>query len=370
MYSPFLKGFFSKEMIKLEKEEFKEEKDEKKVEKENKKEEKEKENNSVQNQKKEMDIYYSSYGYIKVGKPKDDSNNQILEFFQYKKNGIPKDCLYGTIYFKNITKEIKIQIKTFFNERAIYTLEKVDILSPLYLAVEKLFLQKKENINKDPKDNIEHITSKTQYSIFTCHKQIKELNILLSICENEIEDNELLLYLPIKSLSFSQYIKGNNIQISQGGKIASKINADAPQYVLGDLYYSFGKHYFEIILLTEPIASSVIIGVATKRNQKDKYSYDVNDFYGLILSDVILISSEKGKQVKKEYNKIEPFGINDIVGVLLEFKTEGLEISFYKNKLCLGVAYRLLSTENVYYPSVSLGIAGSKVQISNQIDFP
>ena len=81
------------------------------------------------------------------------------------------------------------------------------------------------------------------------------------------------------------------------------------------------------------------------------------------------ITSKGGKEEKKEYSK-EQIAINDIIGVLFEFKKEGLEISFYKNKICLGVAFNKIYNERVFFPAVSLGIAGSKVQISNQIDFP
>ena len=329
-----------------------------------------------QKNKNKLNIYYSSYGYIKIlksDKPEENINNELLKFIQVKISKDFQNPIKGTIYHKNFKSEITLKIKTFFNEREIYPLEKVDIFSPLHLAVEKIFSQIKDNKNNNSEKNpanIEYITPKTQYRIFSCHKEIKELNTSLCIFENEIMDNELLLYLPIKDLSFSQYIKGYNIQISKKGKIASKLNDDAPQYVLGDLYYSFGKHYFEINLLTEPIAASVIVGVATKRNQKDKYTYDVNNFYGIILSDLKLISSERGKQIKKEYNKKESFGINDIVGVMLDFKKDGLDVYFYKNKICLGLAYSKLNKDNFYYPAVSLGIVGIKVQISNQIEFP
>ena len=372
-------GQLLNEMFKIEnlEKDIKEDKDDEQKDKEKDKDkdrEKKDKDNNLQNIKKELNIYYSDYGYIKLEESKDKSKEeQLIKFTQYKYNSIPENSLKGVIYYKNIKKEINIQIKTFFNQMEIYPLEKVDIFSTLNSAVEKIFTQIKQN--KDDKNNesskhIEHITPKTQYRIFSCHKEIKELNTTLCIFENEIMDNELLLYLPTKDLSFSQYIKGYNIQISKKGKIASKLNDDAPQYVLGDLYYSFGKHYFEINLLTEPIAASVIVGVATKRNQKDKYTYDVNNFYGIILSDLKLISSERGKQIKKEYNKKESFGINDIVGVMLDFKKDGLDVYFYKNKICLGLAYSKLNKDNLYYPAVSLGIVGSKVQISNQIEFP
>ena len=56
--------------------------------------------------------------------------------------------------------------------------------------------------------------------------------------------------------------------------------------------------------------------------------------------------------------------------VMLDFKKDGLDVYFYKNKICLGLAYSKLNKDNFYYPAVSLGIVGSKVQISNQIEFP
>ena len=131
----------------------------------------------------------------------------------------------------------------------------------------------------------------------------------------------------------------------------------------------FGKHYFEVNLLTEPIDTSIIIGVATKKNPFNNYIFDVNNFYGIISSVTQKFYKINGKEEKKDFVK-DSFTINDIVGVLLEFKKEGLEISFYKNKICLGVAYSKIKNDKIFYPAVILGIAGSKVQISNQIDFP
>ena len=342
--------------------------------------------------KREYKIFYSPYGYIKIEKSEIDKNEPLVKFIQYKAAPFKfEDCLYGRISTLNYKKEINIQIKTFYNERAIHTLEKVDIFSTLQLVVKRMFEQQKEkeknndkkegdgdsgekkSNEKKEKSEIEYeeerITENSQYRIFSCHKQIHELNPIRNIIENEIQDNELLLYLPIKKLSFSEYIKGYSIIVSQEGKIASKINTDEPQYILGNIGYSFGKHYFEINLLTEPIAKSVIIGLATKRNPNNMLIYDVHNFYGYILSDMQIISTINGKQEKKEYIK-EPIAINDIIGVMFEFKKEGLEISFYKNKICLGVAFNKIYNDKIFYPAVSLGIAGSKIQISNQIDFP
>ena len=320
-----------------------------------------------QKNRKEFVVYYSSYGYIKINLSEINKNNKLLKFIQYRQVPFrPEDCLRGTINFNNIKKEINIQIKTFFNDRKIYKIEKININSPLHLAIEKLFEQQK---NEEKEEKKEHITSQSQYRIFSCYKNIHQLNQIEYIFENGIQDNELLLYLPIKELSFSEYLKGSSILLNKEGKIASKINTDLPQYVLGNIFYSFGKHYFEVNLLTEPIASSVIIGVATKKNPLDKYIFDIHNFYGLILSDLQKISKINGKSEKKDYTK-DSFTINDIVGILLEYKKDGLEISFYKNKICLGIAFNKIKSDKIFYPAIILGIAGSKVQISNQIDFP
>ena len=324
--------------------------------------------NVKQKNKREFLVHYSPYGYIKINKSDIQKGNKLLKFISYQQ--IPfkaEDCLKGTIYLENLKKEINIRIKTFFNDREIYKIEKVDIYSHLHLAIKKIFEQKKNETKNEVIK--EHITSQSQYRIFSCHKNIHQLNPLTYIYENAIKENELLLYLPINELSFSEFIKDSSILISKEGKIASKVNNDNNKYVLGNLYYSFGKHYFEVILLTEPIDTSVIIGVATKRNPTDKYIFDVHNFYGIILSNLQKYSIINGRTDKKEFVK-NSFNINDIVGVSLEFKKEGLEISFYKNKILLGIAYNKIKNDKIFYPAVRLGFAGSKVQISNQIDFP
>ena len=380
------------------------EEEKKKIEKEEKEKEQKKENKDNKDnkekidkkkQKKEYKIFYSPYGYIKVDKSELDKNEPVVKFIQYKPAPFKvESCIFGKISTLNYVKEINFNIKTFYNERKIYILEKIDIFSTLQLAIKKMFDQEKkekeknkeqekekdkdkekdkgEN-NEEKKSEIEYeeerITEQSQYRIFSCRKQIHELNPTRNLIENDIHDNELLLYLPIKKLSFSEYAKGRSIIVSQEGKIASKVNTDEPQYVLGNIGYSFGKHYFEVNLLTEPIARSVIIGLATKKNPADMFINDVHNFYGYILSDMQKISLVNGKQEKKDYIK-EPVAINDIIGVMFEFKKEGLEISFYKNKICLGIAYNKIYNDKIFFPAISLGIAGSKIQISNQIDFP
>ncbi len=377
-------------------------KDSQKDNKDNKDSNKDNKNNPNEKKKnkKEFQIFYSAYGYIKIDKSEIEQNKAVVPFIQYRPAPFRiEDCIKGTISTLNCIKEKNIQIKTLYNERAIHVINNIDIFSTLQLVVQRMFQQENKgkekedkNINvndndkkaddNDKNDNNnkikekkeldyeeERITEQSQYRIFSCHKKIHELNPTRNLIENEIQNNELLLYLPIKKLSFSEYMKGYSVVLSQEGKIASKINTDDPQYVLGNIPYSFGKHYFEVNLLTEPIAKSVIIGLATKKNPANLYTNDVHNFYGYILSDMQKISSINGKIEKREFIK-EPIAINDIIGVLFEFKKEGLEISFYKNKICLGVAFNKIYNDKIFFPAISLGIAGSKIQISNQIDFP
>ena len=99
-------------------------------------------------QKNKLNIYYSSYGYIKIlksDKPEENKNNELLKFTQIKISNNLKTPIKGTIYHKNLRNTINIKIKTFFNERETYTIDKIDIHAPLHTAVEKLFAQKNQN---------------------------------------------------------------------------------------------------------------------------------------------------------------------------------------------------------------------------------
>lgn len=53
----------------------------------------------------------------------------------------------------------------------------------------------------------------------------------------------------------------------------------------------------------------------------------------------------------------------------MEFTDQGLDISFFVNKLNLGVAYKSLPF-NTYYPCVVLGYDGTKVRMANKVSFP
>ena len=185
--------------------------------------------NEKKKNKKEYKIFYSAYGYIKIDKSEIDKKDTVVPFIQYRPAPFkPEECLIGKISKLNYFKEINIQIKTFYNERIIHTIEKIDIFSTLQLVVQRMFEQEKKEKEKKEKENKEkenkeknnenekkeegekkelnyeeeRVTQQSQYRIFSCHKKIHELNPTRNLIENEIQNNELLLYLPIKKLSF------------------------------------------------------------------------------------------------------------------------------------------------------------------------
>ena len=165
-------------------------------------------------------------------------------------------------------------------------------------------------------------------------------------------------------------MKGKSIELSQGYKTAFKTTTDDPQYVLGNNGYSSGRHYFEINLLTDPMIRSVVVGFSTKKDDKNLFAVDIDKFYGFILSDMkkTTINMRDGGENMEDYGEV--CNINDKIGVLFDCKHDEIYISFYRNKKNLGNAFAKLTSNLVYYPTVEIGLCGSKIQINNALDFP
>ena len=313
-------------------------------------------NKKIENNNKEENeykVFYSFYGYIRIKiKEIDNTSLSIYNFIQYGKN-----FLSGTIYKNNIKDNINIRLKNFSLERKIIPLEKININSKINILL--------ENITSE----FIKYTKKSQHRIYSCHSELRELNPNYNFIENNIKDNELLLFFPELPLSFSQTMKGKSIELSQGYRTAFKINVDDPQYALGNIGYTSGRHYFEIKLLTDPMIRSVVVGFSNKIDNKNLYSPDFQKFYGFILSDQkkTIVNPDQNEQIE-DYGEI--CNINDKIGVLFDCKNDGIYISFYRNQKNLGIAYEKLPKNLIYYPTVEMGLCGSKIQIYNDIDFP
>ena len=320
----------------------------------------EKQNNKEVNKYK---IFYSSYGYIKILQKDIDNNTlTIYNFIQYdNNNNINNNSLIGTIYKNNIKENIKIRLKYFYGTRKLISLEKICINSKLNILIENI-----------PGDNINYkkYTKNSQCRLYSSKVGLRELNSNSTFIENKLQDNEIILFFPEPPLYFSQSMKGKSIELSQGYKVAFKINTDDPQYALGNFGYSSGRHYFEINLLTDPMIRSIVVGFSNKKDESNLYTGDMQKFYGFVLSDMkkTIINFGNNKENMEDYGEV--CCINDKIGILYDCKNDGVYISFYLNKKNLGIAFEKLPNNLSYFPTVEMGLCGSKLQINNNVDFP
>ena len=74
-----------------------------------------------------------------------------------------------------------------------------------------------------------------------------------------------------------------------------------------------------------------------------------------------------GASEQVEYGDISKMG--DKIGILMEFNEKGLDVSFFINKMDLGVAFKNLPN-NTYYPCVLLYYDGAKVRVMNKVPIP
>ena len=262
---------------------------------------------------------------------------------------------------KQNIQEITVKLKTFHNTRELFTFT----VDPSLLI--SSLLEKVNEIESTKNLPIEKRWAKgKQYRIFSCNPKIRELNPKASFTTEKINNNEILILLPQKKLFFSEYMKGSSVILAKSNQIAIK-RMDDFQYVLGTLPFSFGKHYFEICLLTEPLEKSVVIGVCSKRDNNNLLIYDVKSFWGYVLSDLKKMTYINSKTEILDFGELTK--IYDRIGVLVDFTKEGVNISYYANKILLGQAFTKIQ-EKVLFPCVRLGIETTKVMITNQVDFP
>ena len=331
-------------------------------------ENKEKQEDTIKGNKEEKyKVVYSTYGYLQISE-EELSNNllTIYNFIQYKNitNNL-FNPLKGFIFKDNIKNNLNLKVKYFHSKRNLISFDAIDINSKINILIENLF--ENEDKNNLPKK----YTKYSQHRLYSCKTNLRELNTGLTFFENDIRDNEILLFFKEPTLIFSTTMKGKSIEVSQQGKIAFKINTDDPHYVLGSNGYNGGRHYYEIKLLTDPMIRSIVVGFGIKKEEKNLFSCEMNKFYGYILSDMKKTEITFGD--KEQENMID-YGevccINDYIGILYDCKDDGVYISFYRNRKKLGIAFNKLPKDYTYFPAVEMGLMGSKLQVYNGIDFP
>lgn len=339
-------------------------------------------------EKEETFILYSHYGYIRVPvKEINDKNISVYKFFQYKQtsnsisinnNSNPTPSfLCGSINKSSTKSNIDIRIKSLTDDRKLYEIKNQNIGCSLNTLIEKMIeINNKSNSNDNKNNNNNKLSRLSQFRLFSSRYGIRELNTNQNFYENNIEDNELLIYLAELKLEFSLTMKGKDIEITPDKKTALKMDIDEPQYALGNQGYSSGRHYFEVTLLTEPMEFSIIVGVCTRNSDDEKnMKLDIKNFYGYILSEgkktnVLGMGNSRGINDNEMVNYGEICEIKDNIGVLVEFEFNGVYVTFYRNKINLGKAFCNLPKNKKYYPAVKLGLCGSQVKINNDCCFP
>ncbi len=79
------------------------------------------------------------------------------------------------------------------------------------------------------------------------------------------------------------------------------------------------------------------------------------------------ICNNNGTAALNNYGKNCKMG--DVIGILMDFKDTGLEVSFFVNKVCFGVAFKSLPLDS-YYPCALICYDNCKVKINNQVKIP
>lgn len=61
--------------------------------------------------------------------------------------------------------------------------------------------------------------------------------------------------------------------------------------------------------------------------------------------------------------------MGDVIGILMDFKESGLDVSFFVNKVHFGIAFKSLP-KDFYYPCALICYDNCKVKINNQVKIP
>jgi len=227
---------------------------------------------------------------------------------------------------------------------------------------------KSDEINAEIKPKIKKWKFSYQYRLITTNGYIREINPSKTFKEERIRDNQRIMLLKESSCMFSETNKSINVFLESKGKVAYKLGDDEIQLVLSDKFYSFGKKYIEFILETEPYESSIVIGLSLKRGDYNLFPNDPLNFWGFILSECKRICyNQSNKFDSAKYGELTK--CRDRVGILLDFKNNSLDVSYFINKINMGIAFKGLPIKQ-YYIAVGLRYDGTRVKIVNNVGFP
>lgn len=289
-------------------------------------------------------------------KPAEVSNNQIqdessiIETVKLRSGGV------AYLPRGSLQTKIALKLKTFFGARKTHVIE-MEITE----TVDKL---KQKLIQADAEKEL--VGCKQIRLIYPIGK-IRDLPPSQTIEYLDIPNNATIIALGMKTFCWDTSMKGNDIELQNGNTTANKKQIQDHELVLGSIGFLTGRHYWEITIDAMVESEDVHVGIAQK--EVNLYSKPVEGmpFWGYVCGAARKVGQKAEDESATAYGEVCAAGDN--IGVLLEFtETEG-QVSFYRNKKCLGVAYSGLPLAT-YYPAACLYYSSVRVTLVSNVPVP
>lgn len=178
---------------------------------------------------------------------------------------------------------------------------------------------------KEPEEMSSYHVIKLVYPMGT----IQHLNLDQTFEQLEIPHNAQLLLLGQKSFTWDLNYKGSNIQLLNNCLTANKKFEMDYETVLASVGFNNGRHYWEIKLDVFVEMEDIFVGVARRGVDLYTRAWDTGSFWGWICAGGRKFCPASPSPMVQEYGGFSK--INDVVGVLLEFRDGVGSISFYNN---------------------------------------
>ena len=228
--------------------------------------------NNQQNSNNTLTLF-SEYGYIQVSKEEfENSDNNLIK--------ISNKNITGTIPKCRLSNQIRVNLKTLYGDRKMYTYA-VKIDDKISILIKNILDEEEKLQEKDLKKKLNKYD---QYRVVSTSGTIREIIPSKSFYNENIKNGEILILASPLKLSFSDIHRGQGINILNNNSTAYKQNGDEHQFAFANRGYSSGTNYCEFTLESEPDERNIMIGISLARTDY-YFSQDCKGFFGYIPSE-------------------------------------------------------------------------------------